>query len=114
MCVCAQRKILSQPKSGSSFSTQKFSACGRVILKARPQEFAAEIMLKTYAPTNPVPANAYRGINQDTALFFCLAGIENPGPVAERDIDSFLAQCRAKLDRKFVQHDLDFVIRQMA
>ena len=41
-------------------------------------------------------------------------GVENPGPVAERDIDSFLSQCRAKLDRKLVQHGFDFEIGQMA
>lgn len=134
MCVCAQRNNLTQSTRGSSFSTEKFSACGRVIIKARPQGFAAKITLMTYAPTNrdwaqrfwriieksesarhkAVPANAYRSIGPDKALFSRFARIENPGPVAERDIDSFLAQSRTKLDRKFVQHGLDFLVGEMA
>jgi hypothetical protein len=57
---------------------------------------------------------AFPGTVQAASLFVRFAGIENPGPVTKRDIDSFLAQSRTKLDRKFVQHGFDVLIGQMA
>jgi len=49
-----------------------------------------------------------------SSLMLALAGIENPGLVAERYIEPFLAQGRPELDRQFVQHSLDILVRQMS
>jgi hypothetical protein len=35
-------------------------------------------------------------------LSLALAGIKDPGPLAERDIEPFLAQGRTEFDRQFV------------
>ena len=42
-----------------------------------------------------------------------LAGIQNPCPVGERDINALLPKRRTKLGRKFVQHGLDGRIGEM-
>ena len=42
-----------------------------------------------------------------------LAGIHNPCPVGERDINALLPKRRAKLGRKLIQHDLDGRIGEM-
>jgi hypothetical protein len=47
-------------------------------------------------------------------LCLALASIEDPGPVAERDIEPFLTQGRPELDRQFIQHGLDILIGQMS
>lgn len=39
------------------------------------------------------------------------AGIEDPGCVAEGDIETFLAQGRSEFDGEFVEHGLDLLIR---
>ena len=43
-----------------------------------------------------------------------LAGIQNPCPVGERDINALLPKRRAELDRKLIQHGLDGRIGEMA
>jgi len=42
-----------------------------------------------------------------------LAGIQNPCPVGERDIDALLPERCAELSRKLVQHGLDGRIGEM-
>jgi hypothetical protein len=42
-----------------------------------------------------------------------LAGIQNPCPVGERDINALLPKRRAKLGRKLIQHGLDGRIGEM-
>ena len=42
-----------------------------------------------------------------------LAGIQNPCPVDERDINALLPKRRAKLGRKLIQHGLDGRIGEM-
>ena len=42
-----------------------------------------------------------------------LAGIQNPCPVGERDINALLPKRRAKLGRKLIQHLLDGRIEEM-
>jgi hypothetical protein len=42
-----------------------------------------------------------------------LAGIQNPCPLGERDINALLPKCRAKLGRKLIQHGLDGRIGEM-
>ena len=42
-----------------------------------------------------------------------LAGIQNPCPVGERDINALLPKRRAKLGRKLIQHGLDGPVGEM-
>jgi hypothetical protein len=42
-----------------------------------------------------------------------LAGIQNPCPVGERDINALLPKRRAELGRKLIQHGLDGRIGEM-
>jgi hypothetical protein len=53
-------------------------------------------------------------IGKSGGSFTSFSRIQNPRPVSECYINPFLAESRAKLNRKFVQHRLDCLVGQMA
>ena len=85
-------------------------------------------------PTNPIPMRFARGVQVLAARqrrpdvrslrkvaantpghvsLAMLAGIQNPCPVGERDINALLPKRRAELGRKLTQHGLDGRIGEM-
>jgi hypothetical protein len=55
-----------------------------------------------------------RGIGKSGGSFTSFSRVQNPRPVSECYINSLLAKSSAELNRKFVQHRLDYLVGQMA
>jgi hypothetical protein len=76
-----------------------------------PEKDAATIARHT-AWAFPIARNCQ--IGKSGGSFTSFSRIQNPRPVSECYINPFLAESRAKLNRKFVQHRLDRLVGQMA
>src|SRR6202166_5397738 len=59
-------------------------------------------------------SDLFRGEPALSGSLLMLASIQDPGPVGEGDINSFLPQRGAELDRQLVQHRHDRLVGQMA